>query len=70
MHKAKIHEGIVFEKKFQCDKCDKKFAERNNLNYHIKFRHEGWKPEKKLSCPHCDYKSAHKKYIQTHIMGM
>ena len=70
MHIAKVHEGKVFEKKFHCDKCDKKFYERSNLNSHIKFAHEGIKPEKKFSCPQCDYKCAHKQYLKTHISGM
>ena len=69
MHIAKVHEGKVFEKKFACDKCEKRFEQMSNLTYHIKFAHEGWKPEKKFSCPHCDYKAAHKQYIKTHIIG-
>ena len=47
---------------FTCDKCDKKFAQRSHLVYHIK-RHKG----ERFECDKCGKMYATEHYFKNHL---
>ena len=55
------HEGV---KPFQCDACDKAYANRSNLDQHIKSVHIA---EKKYRCDQCVMGFTTKQYLKRHI---
>merc|ERR1712000_581819 len=50
-------------RKFTCDKCNKNFANKRNLQTHINSIHL----KVKFSCEFCDYQSTEKGHLKTHI---
>ena len=54
--------STIAEKQFHCQKCNKNFSDKNNLNKHNKSSHEGVK----YHCTKCTYMATQKGTLQKH----
>ena len=71
--KEKELQKIVYEivlddngiKKFQCQRCPKKFSQRSNIESHMLTVHEGLKEHQ---CDQCVKTYAYKRDLKNHIM--
>ena len=61
-HKISVHEGM---KPFECNICDTRFYQKNNLADHISMVHEENRPNK---CEICDFATFHKNDLNRHIL--
>merc|ERR1712098_487784 len=51
---------------YPCNKCDKYYTDRSNLNKHIKRAHEGMR----FPCDDCEYKSTTKQDLERHFQSV
>ena len=69
LHKACRNEEESIEvnddERYQCDQCDKTYAEKNSLNRHCEWKHRG--KARDLKCQVCEASYQHKSSLLRHV---
>ena len=60
LHVKSVHEGVSYD----CDQCDKSFAQKGDLKRHVEIVHMNMK---NFKCDECDQSFGQKAHLESHI---
>lgn len=62
-------DALESRRKFQCDKCFRRYVDRRDLAFHQKYKHEGFVRQFKHSCELCGFKFYKRNKYEKHLLS-